>query len=201
MAGRVIDLSQEDITWPDPIIVDSNLVIANFQHFFPSQDHHFVDRATTFFRRLLTNGQQGVLTPTAYGEVLHIAVKKVYEQIYRGNRDTLRQQYGVQIDGWQDLYKSDPTPLRELAQNLYELRKSILAYNVVIIEPDDLGISPRSSSEQSTDRLIQRMVRYGLDSSDAMITLEASRLGIEAIVSMDRDMLRAVVDFDIYIWT
>ena len=201
MSGRVIDLSTEDVSWPDPIIVDSNLVIANFQHFFPRQDHHRVDRATTFFRRLLTNSQQGVLTPTAYSEVLHIAVKNVYEQLYRGNRATLRQQYGAQIDGWQDLYKQDPTPLRELAHNLYELRKSLLAYNVVIIEPDDLGFSPGSNSEQPEDRLIERMIRYGLDSSDAMITLEASRLGIEAIVSMDRDMLRAVIDFDIYIWT
>jgi len=48
--------------------------------------------------------------------------------------------------------------------------------------------------------LIRLVGRYGLDTNDALILMEASRLGISAIVTMDRDMRRALPDFDIYTW-
>ncbi len=42
--------------------------------------------------------------------------------------------------------------------------------------------------------------RYGLDTSDCLILMEAARLGVRSVVTMDRDLLRAQSDFDIYTW-
>jgi len=198
MNGSVFDHSQPNVMWPDPIVVDSNMVVANFQHFYPGQDHRRVERARAFFQRLLHDGQQGVLTPTAFSAVVHVAVRKTYEQLVRGHRAELRRRYDAQVDGWRDVYKQDPVPLQQLAHDLNELRESLVPYNLAIADLNDLGGSVIPDSRHSSEELIERMTRYGLDSSDAMITIEASRLGIGAIVSMDRDMRRAVPDFDIY---
>lgn len=50
------------------------------------------------------------------------------------------------------------------------------------------------------EELIDRMTDYGLDSSDTLMLMEARRLGIDGIVSMDTDMQRALADFDVYTW-
>ena len=42
--------------------------------------------------------------------------------------------------------------------------------------------------------------RYGVDTNDAVIRLEARRAGISAVATLDPDMRRAAADFDIYTW-
>ncbi len=44
------------------------------------------------------------------------------------------------------------------------------------------------------------MRRYRLDSGDAAILIEASRAGIDAVVSEDPDWRRASRDFDVHTW-
>jgi predicted nucleic acid-binding protein len=75
-----------------------------------------------------------------------------------------------------------------------------VANNVVIAGPEDLDFVTYPTALPFRDELLDRMVRYGLDTSDTMIVLEAERLGLDGIVTMDRDMRRAVVDFDIFTW-
>lgn len=201
MSGSVVDLSRPIVAVPNPIAVDSNVIVALLERLFPGQRFEHTAQAEGFFRHILENDQQAVLTPTAYSEILHVAVRKTYELRPRGNRTALSEQFGVPMSRWQDLYKQDPTPLQELSNNLSQLHARLVAYNVVIADLDDFGDSGDRRSRHFASDLIDRTVRYGLDSSDAMITLEASRLGIGAIVSMDREMQRAVADFDIYTWT
>lgn len=201
MDGRVVDLSQPDVMWPDPIAIDSNVVVAYLQEYVPSRDPRRTGYAAAFVQRLNSLNQRAVLTPTAYSELLHVLVRSHYELIVNANRDVLSRQYGVRIRRWQDLYKRDPTPLRLLRSTLIELRQALVLNGIVIAGPEASEDQALTSTRRYDEELIERMVRYGLDSSDAMITIEASRLGIGAIVSMDRDMQRAIVDFDIYTWT
>lgn len=78
------------------------------------------------------------------------------------------------------------------------LRERLLAEDVVILDPSNLT-SPVAESHYAL-ALPETVARYGLDSSDATILIEAARLGILSIVSFDRDMRRAAIDFDVYTW-
>jgi predicted nucleic acid-binding protein len=200
MSGSLIDLSQPNFQIPDPVVLDTNVVIAYFQQFFPGQEPQHVARAKTFFQHLLNANQQALLTPTAFCELLHIAVRKHYERLLKGQQRALTLHYGVPIARWTDLYKADATILQQFTGNLTWLRRGLVANNVVIAGPEDLDFLTYPPALPYGEELIDRMVRYGLDASDTLITLEASRLGINAIVSMDRDMQRALVEIDIYTW-
>lgn len=48
--------------------------------------------------------------------------------------------------------------------------------------------------------LVHLVGKYGLDSNDAVILMEAQRCGVADIVTVDRDLLRAPADFTIYTW-
>lgn len=200
MSGSVVDLSRPFVSLPDPIAADANLIIARFHEFFPGQDPSRGARVQDLFRHLLRTDQQAVLTPVVFSEIVHVAAKKTYEQLVRGDRAGLSRQFGVSVASWQDLYKLDPEPLRHLAPLLNQLRQVLTANNIVVVDPDDLRRPSSPGALHFGDELIDRMTRYGLDSSDAMITLEASRLGISAIATLDRDMRRAAPDFDIHTW-
>jgi predicted nucleic acid-binding protein len=200
MSGNLIDLSQPNVRVPDPVALDTNVVIAFFQQFFPGQVPQHVMRARAFFQHLLNANQQALLTPTAYGELVHVAVRKRYERFLMGRHRALTLHHGVPIARWTDLYKVDATILQRYARSLTWLRQGLVANNVVIAGPEDLDFQAYPSALPYGEELIDRMVRYGLDASDTLITMEASRLGVDAIVTMDRDMERALVDFDVYTW-
>ncbi len=141
-----------------------------------------------------------VLTPTVYSEVLHFYIKKNLQRKVRGNRAALSAQYGTPIDTWMDLLKADSSLLRTLKPNLTDLRKALIVNNMVVVGPEDLDFLSFPPSRPYGDGLIDRIVRYGMDTSDVVITMEASSLGLDAIVSLDRDMRRARADFDVYTW-
>jgi predicted nucleic acid-binding protein len=200
MSGNLVDLSQPGVALPDAIAVDTNVVIAYLRQPFPEELPQNVARATAFFGQIHENDLTCVLTPTVFSEVLHALVQKTYRRLTRGNRAALSASYGVQIDGWSDLLKVHPAPLQALEHDFTALRAGLIANGIAIIGQEDLDFVAYPPSAHSSQELIDRMVRYGMDSSDAVITMEASRLGIDAIVSMDRDMQRALPDFNIYTW-
>ncbi|MGH2535320.1 MAG: type II toxin-antitoxin system VapC family toxin [Thermomicrobiales bacterium] len=201
MSGNLVNLSQPGIAIPDPVVVDSNVVIAFFQAFFPGEHAQQVDRASSFFRRLRAENQQAILTPSAFSELLHVAVRNRYKLIVKDQRRVLTARYGVPINTWVDLYKEDPTILQDIGHNLAALRQALVARNIVIAGAEDMRFARYPSARPYAEELIDRMVRYGLDSSDTCILLEAERLGVTSVVTMDRDIRRALSDFDIYTWT
>lgn len=96
------------------------------------------------------------------------------------------------------LYKLDPTIIRYHVMELERLRINLAAIDIVVASPDDLEPIPAS---QSFDRELIRMIgRYGLDTSDCLILMEAARLAVRSIVTMGRDLLRAREDIDLYTW-
>lgn len=200
MSGRLINLSLPGVPIPDPIVVDTSVVVAFLQQFFPAQNPRQPGQASAFFRQLLGTRQQALMTPTAYSDLLHLAVRKLYERHLRGQHAALSAHYGIPITNWVDLLKADATILQRYAPNLTLIRHGLVANNVVIAGPETLDFATYPPVLPYREELIDRMVAYGLDTSDALITLEANRLGIDAIVSMDRDLHRALADFDIYTW-
>ncbi len=200
MSGRLVDLSQPNASIPNPVVVDTNVVIAFFQRFFPGSRPQQASQASAFFRHLRTAKQQAILPPTAYSELLHIAVRDRYRHLVHGQQRALSARLGARISDWKSLYKHDPSILRQYRRNLSLIRQGLILNNVVISGPEDFDFRQFGSASPYQEELIDRMVRYGLDTSDTLIVMEASRLGVASIVTMDGDLQRALVDVDIYTW-
>ena len=139
MSGKLIDLSQPDFFVPNPVVVDTSVVVALLPTSSLSAPLQAA-QASSFFRQLLSTNRHALITPTAFSEFIHIAIKFHYTTVLKAlGKGALSQQPGVQIRNWLDLLKYDPSILQRYASNLAALQRAIIAHNVVIMDPDQLG--------------------------------------------------------------
>ena len=146
-------------------------------------------QAVDLFQRLEDEDAIGLVTPTIYGELLHVAIKLFYQQLAMSQKPK---------PSWMSLYKSNPWFLQTLQSDLEQLRTILINSRLMFVAPEELGKIDAGTTYDI--RLIELCCAYALDTSDAGILLEAERLGIDSIVTMDSDLLRARADFDIYTW-
>lgn len=197
--GRIIDLSDPDLRFPERVVVDSNVTAARFLASYRQQDPRGPARAARVFRLLRTSGTVGVVTPTVLTEVFHVVVRAIYQQELAAHRSALTAHYGEKRRySWLELYKINPSIVKDRADDLERLRQTMVANNLFFVEPDALG--PIRSGFPYDREILRLIGRYGLDTGDVSILLEAQRIGISAIVSFDHDMRRAHPDFDVYSW-
>jgi predicted nucleic acid-binding protein len=200
MGGNLIDLSEPGHQIPIDLAVDTSVVVALFQTFFSRSLPRQTSQATDFFRWLGQIDHRVILPPTGYRELLHVAVRHHYEQELKTQRENFSVELGFRPSSWKDLYKRRPSLLQRHAADLALIREGLIANNVIIAGPEDLNGSSVTSRQPFRELLVDIMVTYGLDSNDASILLEAQCLGLNAIVTMDQDLQRALPDFDIYTW-
>jgi predicted nucleic acid-binding protein len=198
--GSLVDLSKSPHQIPTDLAVDTSVVVARFQAFFPTSLPHQARQTASFFGWLRHLGFRVVLPPTAYQELLHLAIRYHYESHLRARRESLAVRFGTRQISWRDLYKLDPSILQNFEPNLAQLQEGLIANNITIAGPEEMDSTQAVFGQRYRDILIHFMVTYGLDSSDASILLEAQCLGLNAIVTMDKDLQRALPDFDIYTW-
>lgn len=90
MPGRVVNLSAPGSRFPDPIVVDTNLIVEQlivpFLGVLPPVNSVYARRANQFFSELVANSGTGIVTPTALNEFVHMAVKFKYrhERLHLG---------------------------------------------------------------------------------------------------------------------
>lgn len=198
MPGRVVDLSVPDAQFPDPIVVDTNLIVERL--LVPllgsprQQTAVNATRAARFFHELNLNNGTGIVTPTIFKEFVHAAIRFKYRQEQLNMRAAGQQPPGL----WQELYKQDATILQGFASDLEQLRQLISANGLLFLPPEQLG--PIASGRSHDEELVHLAGRYGLDSNDASILLEALRYGYTDLITLDTDMQRAQSDFTIYTW-
>lgn len=199
--GSVVDLSAPGVRLPEFVAVDSNVLAVRFLAPDPEPEAPAVAQTETFFRAMQATGGVGIVTPTAFGETLHVAIKVWYRSELANHRPALEAHYGPRRRNqysWVDLYKLDAGILRAFEANLEDLRRRLVAANLWLLAPDRLG--PIPSGLPYDEELVRLIGRYGLDTSDTAILLEARRAGVSAIVTLDRDLRRAAIDFDVYTW-
>jgi len=198
MSGSVVDLTQSRVQIPDPVVVDTN-VLVEWIHTAQPQPSLRALRARSFLQRLVTANQSAILTPTGYSEFLHFVILARYKSVFRQQgKVALTARYGVSISDERRLLKQEPSILQQYAVELNLLVGSLTDANVAIAEPDEFGPIPSGRSHQQ--ELLHLVTHYGLDTNDALILMEASRLGVRSIVIINGDLLRARADFDIYTW-
>jgi predicted nucleic acid-binding protein len=193
MAGNLLDLNDPSTVLPNRFIVDTNVIVERvFAALIlrtPAPNPLQAQQAAGFFQMLLAARKAGILTPTVYGELVHVVIGYFLKQF--GLRQTPR------MDRLQ-VYKQFPGYIKTLEPILQQLRFFLVTSGLLVISPDELGpIDPGTTFDA---HLIELCCNYGLDTADAMILSEAERLGIRSIVTMDGDMQRASADFDIYTW-
>jgi len=203
MARSLVDLSVGGTSFPDPIVVDTNLIVDYIVVPFittiaPPPTTVNAQRADQFFRALIAGNGTGVVTPTAFAEFVHAAVKVKYSQERLRLGSGARQTYGRPVPNWLSLYKQDATILQAFLPDLDQLRRLLVANGLLLLAPTDLG--PIPSGRTYDEELIHLVGTYGLDSNDALILMEAQRFGLTDIISLDTDLRRARADFTIYTW-
>lgn len=203
MPGSVIDLSRPGYTIPDPIVVDTNLIVERL--IVPlagttSSPQVTVNahRANQFFLSLLATNRTGIVTSTVLNELLHVAIRTKYQEERRRLGSRSRQPFGRTINSWRDLYKADATILQALLPNLAQLSHLLTTNGLLFLPPDVLG--PITSGRAYDEELIHLVGTYGLDSNDALILMEAQRAGVRDVITLDADLRRAQADFNIYTW-
>lgn len=204
LPGNVVDLSAGDWSLPETVVVDTNLLVEHLLHVVPGVNltrlPEQTRRAEEVFRHLKQNVISGIVTPTVFVELIHVAIRTRYQQVKIELGDASKQitTYAVAIKDAMHLYKQDPSILKAFAAHLGLLRRLLIARNLLVIAPEELG---EIESGRSYDaELVHLIGKYGLDSNDAVILMEAQRCGVTEIVTFDRDLLRAQADFTVYTW-
>jgi predicted nucleic acid-binding protein len=198
MPGRVFNLSLPGLSIPDPIIVDTNLIVEYLlaSYFVPAPR---MPQVNQFFGNLISRRGTGIVTPTVFTEFAHVAVRAKYNHELRlMTPHDRRSKYGYPLRDWKDLYKQGASILQGFQPDLQALRTLLTANSLLFAAPDDLGAI--ASGRRHDDELINLMGAYGLDSSDAAILMEARQIGVTDIITLDLDMQRAQADFDVYTW-
>ncbi|MDQ3693000.1 MAG: PIN domain-containing protein [Chloroflexota bacterium] len=203
MPGSVTDLTVAGARFPDPIIVDTNLIVEFLVA--PLIEGRPLPRTTAnarradqFFSELHDGNGTGLVTPTVFNEVIHISIRFKYKQVWFELRTGSRATYRRPIRDWTDLYKQDRTILQSFSADLQRLRQRFVANGLHFVAPDELDAI--ASGRTYDDELLHLVGTHGLDSNDALILMEAQRYGVTDIITLDSDMLRARADFNIYTW-
>ena len=203
MPGSVVDLSALGAKVPSPIVVDTNLIVewlvVPMLGVAPSSPTVAgTQHASQFFSELSASRGTGIVTPTVFTELVHVAIEFRYKQELSRINAMARQGNGPRIKSWRRLYKQDASILQAFQGDLQRLRSLLVASGLLFLEQSGLG--PIPSGREYDEELVHLVGTYGLDSNDAAILMEARRSGVTAIVSLDADMRRARADFDIYTW-
>jgi predicted nucleic acid-binding protein len=197
--GSVVDLGVPGVALPRLAVIDTNVIVARLLASYTGQDPQAPLRAARYFRSLIASDGIGIVTPTAFGEVIHVAIRVRYEQALNAQQPQLSVHYGHRSRYyWHQLYKIDPTILQRSAPVLEGLRRRFLANNLLILAHEDLA--PIATKRSLDAEIIARVGRYWLDVADSTILLEAERAGVIDIVTLDPDLRRARTDFNIYTW-
>lgn len=153
MPGKIVDLSLQGSSIPDPIVVDTN-IITDFllASLFVSSAPN--PKAGQFFQHLHIDGATGVVTPTAFREFIHAALRARYKHEFRLMTPYARRTtYGYPVRDWVDLYKQDASVLQGFLPDLRTLRNLRIANGLLLAAPEDLGpiVSDRSYDEKPID--------------------------------------------------
>jgi hypothetical protein len=139
------------------------------------------------------------VTLSCLKEVLHFAIKATYRSEIPNYLTGLGVAFPRQARyDWIDLYKIEPGILQGFHPDLTQLRRLMVAKHLLILQPEDLLRDPTGRSWEQA--LIDVIGLYGLDSSDASLLLEARKVSVFSIATLDPDLRRSAVDFDIYTW-
>ena len=197
--GRIVDLALPGVRLPSRLALDSSILVPRFLTTYHTPHPQIALRAARFFAMLQSSGSVGLITSIVANEFFHFAIKATYRAEIPNRHANLVAHYGRSRGfDWKDLYKIDRTILQRLGPDLERLRRLLIVNRLLFLQPGDL--MPIASGRSLDEELIHLIGRYGLDTSDIAILMEAQRFATSSVATLDQDMQRAVADFDVYTW-
>lgn len=197
MSGKVVDLSSDESSLPDEFVLDTSILIAQFLGAAVQDRRGQIERAARVFEPVLAGTSTAFVAFQSMIELFHKYIVIRYEQELGSDRERYRSLVKGRLS-WRSLYKIRDGLMREYCDELADIHLAIVASNVMVLQPFDLGSSMSSLTQDV--QLLQLMRKFRLDSADAAILLDADRAGISGVVTTDRDFRRASKNFDIYTW-
>jgi predicted nucleic acid-binding protein len=195
MAGSLIDLSQLGVSLPAQLAFDTNVIVSRFippRRVTPEHSQRRA-RVKALLSAMRSQHAVGFVTPTAFLEVVHIAIKGKYIR----DLPTFAHVIGGK-KSWDLLFKARPDLLGGYVRSIERLTTLMTLANIAVLQPQTVWASP--ASQRFEEAVVQSLRSYHLDSFDAEILLEARLAGIDAIVTEDPDLRRAANEFDVYTW-
>jgi hypothetical protein len=127
--GTVVNLSVPGYRQADLVVVDTNLLIerliVTYLGAAPMSARAIVNarRTDQLFQEIRAAIGTAIVTPTAFNEFIHLAIKTKYDQERRRLGPSARPTYGRPDNSLLDLYKRDATILRAFFPDLRILRQ------------------------------------------------------------------------------
>lgn len=202
MPGSVHNLAIPGTVLPAEMIVDTNLIVTRFLAPFLSAASPTAalqsQRAQWFFGEVASGRTIGFVTPRVLDEVLHVQIKAMFaNDVPNFQADLQRQWPTVRRHTWSHLFKIRPQNLRQYAQDLTATVNDLVNFNLYLLQPWDLDALAGIAWEEE---LVRRIKRYQTDTADTSILLEAERVGVMNVATLDKDYRNAHRDFHIYTW-
>lgn len=185
----LFDLADPAVPLPTQLVLDSSLLLACR----PGDDNPYAPAARSLIGRL---GRQiadyqmvaWLLIPVLQ-ECYHIILSRGLRRSWEGLSSESRP------PDWLAAYKQRPDLLSAGFADLASFDQVLAAIPLTPVQPEDLAASPGTHSLE--ERIRHFITTYYLLPQDALILAEAERLGVKAVVTLDRDW-RRVTEFDIY---
>jgi predicted nucleic acid-binding protein len=198
MAGKVIDLNDPKIVFPSLMLLDTSVIASGFVPNLRTPGS-FSARSRAQIASMLTairaQGSLVLIATTTWVELAHLVIRAGYQRDMATHPSPAT---GRPFPSWAGLYKQHPRLVRTYAADIERLRLVLVANDVEVLQPQDLGLI--ASGRRFEEELIRLVRRYRLDSADVAILLEARRAGITSVFSEDPDWRRAARDFEVYTW-
>ncbi|MGH2559127.1 MAG: hypothetical protein ACRDJH_08685 [Thermomicrobiales bacterium] len=141
----------------------------------------------------------GMLPSVVCLEFFHLALRGLYQGALPDYRLALAADVAVKRRfAWEDLYKLRPDLIEQFLPELESLLPRFEINRLAVIRPAET--SSFMLKYRFEGELLERVGRYQLNTNDAAILMEAQRAGISSIATLDADMCRAALDFDVYTW-
>ena len=183
MSATLINIDDPNIQFPEFIVLDASIVLELRPR--PSR-HKYHNSAVNFFRRLqplAINGQVMPLLPL-------LALEECYFKICQAIILNFIANNKIQ-DKWHKYYKQNPQIIQNSIQDLQTFYNILRTFPIVIVEPEDLAVLPIGTKPRLADKMKDFINEYLILPKDATILGNAERLGIDTVVTLDSDWIRA----------
>lgn len=179
MPATLFDIGDQNLEFPDLIVLDASLVL---ELFTSSHPHHQL--AKDFLNRLQKSAREERVLPL----LPRLALEECYFKICK---DFLTNRAKLSGQQWHHYYKDNPKSLAAIKPILNNLYQILQAFPIHVVEPEDLSMFPVGSSQTLSERMAELIIQFNILPKDATIISEAGRLGVYSLATLDSDWKRA----------
>lgn len=184
MPARVVNLTDPNLSIPEFLILDASVILELLDNNpQPTSRHRAIIQ---FFKRTSPLVQKGDL-------MLFLSLFALEECCFIICRGVI-EQYKKSINSphlWHTIYKRSPNIINSAQNGVRELYRILKAIHIEIMEPEDTAKQPKGALTEISTTMQQNIFKYHLLPKDAVILSEAQRLGINTVMSLDKDWQRA----------